>query len=143
VTTPLRYALGNDLDIDQVLELYVTSTLGARRPIEDRDRFAAMVKNANLTVTAWEDELLVGIARSVTDFAYVAYLSDLAVRVSHQQRGIGTELIRRTRAELHPKASLLLLSAPAAVEYYPKIGFRRHPEAWLLEADAPLGKKPV
>lgn len=127
----IAYISGNDVDLDTVIELYVASTLGERRPVDDRDRMAAMLHNANLVVTAWEGDLLVGISRALTDFCYVTYLSDLAVRVSHQKAGIGRELIRRTQAAA-PKALLLLLAAPAAEKYYPHVGFKHHPQAWLL-----------
>jgi predicted N-acetyltransferase YhbS len=133
----ITYRLGNDLDLDAVRELYRASTLGERRPVDDGDRMAAMLRNANLVVTAWDGELLVGIARSVSDFSFCTYLSDLAVRVSHQRQGIGRELIRRTR-EQGGKATVILLSAPKAVDYYPRIGFTRHPQAWILEPDGRL-----
>ncbi len=135
----ITYRYGNDLDLDEVLDLYRASTLGERRPIDDRDVFAGMIQNANLTVTAWEGDLLVGISRSLTDFTYVAYLADLAVRQSHQKRGIGVELIRQTREKLGPRSGIVLLAAPAAVHYYPRIGFRRHDNAWVLPAEAELG----
>ena len=128
----ITYTTGNDLDLDDVIELYRASTLGARRPIDDRERMAAMIRNANLVVTAWDGDLLVGISRALSDFCYVTYLSDLAVRVSHQKRGIGKELIRRTQTAGGPQALLLLLAAPAAEAYYPHIGFTHHPQAWLL-----------
>jgi predicted N-acetyltransferase YhbS len=95
---------------------------------------AAMLHNANLVVTAWDADLLVGIARSVSDFSYATYLSDLAVRKSHQRTGIGKELMRRTQ-QAAPQASLILLSAPAAVNYYPHVGFTQHPSAWVLKSD--------
>ena len=38
--------------LEQARELYRASTLGERRPIDDDARFAAMLANANLTVTA-------------------------------------------------------------------------------------------
>ena len=63
---------------------------------------AAMLKNANIVVTAWDGDLLVGISRALSDFSYVTYLSDLAVRVSHQRAGIGKELIRRTKQDSGP-----------------------------------------
>jgi predicted N-acetyltransferase YhbS len=132
MSAPITYRIGNDLDLDEVIELYRASTLGERRPVDQRDAMRQMLEHANLVVTAWEGERMVGIARSLTDFAYVAYLSDLAVRASHQRRGIGKELIHRTRAELGAGATLLLLAAPAAATYYPHVGFSRHPEAWLL-----------
>src|SRR3954447_24810252 len=94
----ISYRIGNDVDLDAAIELYRASTLGERRPIEDRERIAGMLKNANLVVTAWHHERLVGISRALTDFVYVTYLSDLAVRVSHQKMGIGKTLMRRTQA---------------------------------------------
>lgn len=136
-TKTLVYRVGNNLDMDVVIELYEASTLGQRRPIQDRERMATMLRNANLVVTAWEGDLLVGIARSVTDFAYCTYLSDLAVRLSHQRQGIGRELIRRTR-EMGGEATVILLSAPAASGYYPRLGLTQHPSAWTLLPTCPL-----
>jgi predicted N-acetyltransferase YhbS len=129
----IQYRTGNDLDLDQVIDLYKASTLGERRPIDDRARFAAMLKNANLVISAWDGDLLVGISRCLTDFNYFTYLADLAVRVSHQKKGIGKELIRLTRVHGGPKTNVLLLAAPAAADYYPHIGFSHEPRAWLLK----------
>jgi predicted N-acetyltransferase YhbS len=128
----IAYRTGNDLDLDAVIDLYRASTLGERRPVDDRERMAAMLRNANLVMTAWDGELVVGIARSLSDFSYATYLSDLAVRASHQCTGIGKELMRRTQ-QAAPQTSLILLSAPAAVDYYPHVGFRQHPSAWVLK----------
>ena len=130
----IRYETGNDLDLDQVIELYRASTLGERRPVDDRERMAAMLRHANLVVTAWDGDRLVGISRALSDFSFVTYLSDLAVRASHQKSGIGKELIRRTQAAA-TQAKLLLLAAPAAEKYYPHIGFTHHPQAWMLDPD--------
>jgi predicted N-acetyltransferase YhbS len=133
----IDYRAGNDLDLDQVIELYVASTLGERRPVGDRARMAGMLREANLVITAWDGSVLVGIARSMSDFHYATYLSDLAVRLSHQRRGIGVELVRRTRAAA-PRAAIILLAAPAAAEYYPRVGFAAHPSAWVLRPGDPL-----
>lgn len=77
---------------------------------------------------------LVGVARSVTDFTFCCYLSDLAVDRKYQKRGVGKNLIRMTRQALGRKGKLILLSAPAAVGYYPKIGFDRHNQAFWIDA---------
>jgi predicted N-acetyltransferase YhbS len=90
-----------------------------------------MLNHANLVMTAWDERLLVGISRALSDFSYVTYLSDLAVRVSHQRRGIGKELMRQTQAAA-PAASLILFAAPAAASYYPHVGFTHHPQGWVL-----------
>jgi len=120
--------------LDQAIDLYRASTLGERRPIEDRERFATMLAQANLTITAWQDGRLIGISRCITDFVWTTYLADLAVRVSHQRQGIGKELMRRTQAAA-PQAKLLLLAAPAAEKYYPHVGFEHMPQAWWLKPD--------
>jgi predicted N-acetyltransferase YhbS len=133
----ITYHNGNDLNLDAVIELYHASTLGERRPVDDREQMKAMLQNANLVVTAWDGDLIVGIARSVSDFSYATYLSDLAVRLSHQRQGIGRELIRRTQ-ELGGRATVILLSAPKATEYYPHIGMKQHPSAWTLKAEERL-----
>ena len=132
----IQYRTGNHLDLDQVIELYRASTLGERRPVDDRERMRQMVANANLIITAWDDDQLVGIARSVTDFCYTTYLADLAVRVSHQRGGIGRELIRRTQDACTPETRLVLLAATAAVNYYPRVGFTRHEQCWQLPPGA-------
>ena len=135
----ITYRIGGELDLDQVIELYRASTLGERRPVDDRARMAAMIKNANLIVTAWDTELLVGISRSLSDFSYITYLSDLAVRVSHQRSGIGKELIRQTQRAAGPQARMLLLAAPGAAEYYPHVGFAHMPRAWIIGPDDRIG----
>jgi N-acetylglutamate synthase-like GNAT family acetyltransferase len=122
---------GASLDLTEVLEVYRSSGLGERRPIADEERVAAMVANANLVVTCRIDGELVGIARCVSDFSYVTYLSDIAVSLPHQRSGIGRALIDATRKEA-PQAKIVLLSAPAATEYYPHIGFAKHNSAWVL-----------
>ncbi len=134
----IRYRYGNELDLDQVIELYNASTLGERRPVDDRRVMSDMLRHANLVVTAWDGDLLVGIARTLTDFSYVGYLSDLAVKASHQRKGIGIQLVQKTREKMGPKSMLVLLAAPKAVEYYPKIGFSKHNSAWTINAQAPL-----
>ena len=84
---------------------------------------------------------MVGIARTLTDFSYVGYLADLAVRVSHQNRGIGTELIKRTRDLMGARSMLVLLAAPKAADYYPNVGFRKHESAWMLRKGDSLVEK--
>ena len=103
--------------------------------MDDAETIAGMLANADLTVTAWDGELLVGVARSVTDFNYCCYLSDLAVDAAYQRQGIGVELIAHTQAQLGPRCNLILLAAPAAANYYGHIGFNHHPRCWILPRD--------
>ena len=131
MTWDIKRENGAGLDLDEVLEVYRSSGLGERRPIAETGRMTAMVRNANLVVTCRIDGELAGIARSVSDFSYVTYLSDIAVRRADQRSGIGRALIDATRKEA-PQAKIVLLSAPAAADYYPHIGFTQHNSAWVL-----------
>ena len=120
------------LQPEDFIDVLRRSGLAERRPVANPEIIQGMLEHADLLVTAWADELLVGVARSVTDFHYCCYLSDLAVDRAYQRSGIGRELIRRTREQLGPGCILILLSAPAAVGYYPRLGFSAHNSAWVL-----------
>lgn len=126
------YSVEDDLDTREFLEVLIESSLGERRPIDDYGRIEKMIHNANLIVTARNNSKLVGIARSITDFTYCTYLSDLAVNRTYQKMGIGKELIRLTKRISEP-AKLILLSAPAAIDYYPKIGMTKHNHCFILD----------
>ena len=106
-----------------VIDLYKSS--GIKRPTADKERIAKMYTNSDLIVTAWDKDNLVGIARSLTDFCYCCYLSDLAVRKEYQKRGIGKKLIELTKDKIGETTMLLLLSAPTAMDYYPKVGLQK------------------
>jgi len=120
------------ISVTALIDLYNRSTLGERRPVNRPDIFEQMLKSSNLIISAWDQNNLVGIARSLTDFSYVAYLSDLAVDLSYQHQGIGKQLIKETQARLWPECKIVLLSAPKANDYYPKLGFEHNPRAWVL-----------
>ncbi|HUD45593.1 MAG TPA: GNAT family N-acetyltransferase [Candidatus Baltobacteraceae bacterium] len=128
----IRYEHTQVIGAEEFVDLLKRSTLAERRPVDDSKCVKAMLEHANLICTAWDGEKLVGVARSVTDFEYCCYLSDLAVDVAYQKRGIGRELIRLTRSRLGNRANIILLSAPKAETYYPRIGFDAHRSAWIL-----------
>ncbi|MBK8285904.1 MAG: GNAT family N-acetyltransferase [Ahniella sp.] len=121
------------ISAEAAIDLCKRSTLGDRRPVDRPDIFEGMLTNSNLIVTAWHGERLVGISRSLTDFTYVAYLADLAVDTEYQRLGIGTELIHETKRRLGRECMIVLLAAPKANEYYPKVGFEHNPRAWVLK----------
>ena len=128
----VRYQLEPDLSPEAFVEVLRRSTLAERRPVNDAGTMRGMLQHADLIMTARVGELLVGISRAITDFSYCTYLSDLAVDEAYQRRGIGRELIRRTHAAAGLKTALILLSAPAAREYYPHIGMQQHDSCWII-----------
>ncbi len=121
------------LTAKEVIELYERSGLGERRPIDRPDVFQKMIDHADFIVTAWDDGKLVGVARSLTDYGYVAYLADLAVDSAYQRQGIGTALVEETRKLVDESCRIALFAAPDANEYYEKLGFERNPRGWMLK----------
>jgi ribosomal protein S18 acetylase RimI-like enzyme len=133
----IHYAADRAITLEQFRDVLIRSTLGQRRPIDNDECLRGMIAHADIMATAWDGDKLVGISRSLTDWHYACYLSDLAVDEAYQHRGIGKRLIDLTQRQLGPLCKIILLAAPAANEYYPRIGFEHNPRAWLLDG----GKK--
>ncbi len=141
----VSYRHDRPLSVEAFADVLRRSTLGERRPVDDVHRLEQMLRHANLLCTAWAGDQVIGVARGLTDFSYCCYLSDLAVDVTYQGRGVGTELIRLMQSRLEPGAKIILLSAPKARSYYPHLGFEAHPSAWTVPARpllAPRGGTP-
>jgi predicted N-acetyltransferase YhbS len=128
----IEYKIENDLGVEEFRRVLESSTLGERRPVNEPEKLQKMLVHGNLIITAREDNRLVGVARSLTDFVFCTYLSDLAVDEAYQRKGIGKELIRQTKLAA-PEAKLILLAAPAAIGYYPKVGMTRHEHCFYLD----------
>ena len=129
----IDYQLEPELSTDEFIDVLVRSTLGERRPVDDRERVESMLKNADLIVTARLNGRLVGVSRAITDFAFCTYLSDLAVDESCQKRGIGRKLIERTHEAAGLMTRLILIAAPKARSYYPHIGMVPHDSCWMRD----------
>ncbi len=115
---------------EQVIELYENA--GLPRPTHDRERIQKMYDNSNLIVTAWHDETLVGVSRSITDWAWSCYLADLAIHTEYQKCGIGKKLIDLTKEKVGEQTMILLLSVPTAMTYYPKVGFTKEDRSFAI-----------
>ena len=120
-------------ETDAIITLY--DSAGLKRPIDDLARITEMYANSNLVITAWHNKKLVGVARSLTDFCYCCYLSDLAVHNDFKDKGIGKRLIAATRERLGSSVTLILLSAPGAMGYYPKMGFEAINNGFIINRE--------
>ncbi|SDS45092.1 N-acetylglutamate synthase, GNAT family [Gillisia sp. Hel1_33_143] len=117
-------------NIQDIITIYDTAVL--KRPTESAERIAKMYENSSLIIAAWHDEKLIGVARSLTDFSYCCYLSDLAIHPEYQKHGIGKKLIDLTKKKIGDECMLLLLSVPTAMEYYPKVGFEKVENGFII-----------
>lgn len=127
----IEYKINTPLSAEAVIEVY--DSAGLNRPTNDPVRIQKMLDHSNLIISAWDGDKLVGVARSFTDFCYATYLSDLAVRIEYQKQQIGKQLITLTQENISDGSMLLLLSAPGAMEYYPKVGFETVENGFIIK----------
>ncbi len=131
MTDKITYRINHPLKTQDIIDVF--GSAGMRRPTKDPPRIEKMFANPNLTISAWDGDKLVGISRSLTDFSFCCYLSDLAVRKEYQKLGIGKELMRITKENIGENVMLLLLSAPPAIDYYPKVGFEKVTNGFIIK----------
>ena len=128
----INYQVNPIICVQDLIDILHKSTLGLRRPLADLEAMEGMLAHANYYIGAYENGQLVGQVRAMTDFVYTTYLADLAVDEKYQHQGIGKELIKILKTNI-PKAKLILLAAPAAEAYYPKIGMQNHPHCYFID----------
>ena len=131
------YRSDRKLSVDEFADVLGRTSLGERRPIADQNRLQLMLHHGNVLITAWDNEKLVGVSRALTDFSFCCYLSDLAVDEAYQRQGIGKRLIDETHQVAGYDTTLILLAAPAARDYYPKIGMERFTDCFRIVRKAP------
>lgn len=122
-----------DIPLDAADIARVFNRSGIRCPTQDLPRIARMFANSNLVISAWADGMLIGVCRALTDFSYSCYLSDLAVDAQFQHHGIGKAMVQQIQAIIGDEVALLLLSTPNAMDYYPKLGFAKADNAFLIK----------
>ena len=128
----ITYRTNRKLTADEFIDVLQRSTLAERRPVEDRQKIQAMLDHASVLITAWAGETLVGVSRALTDFSFCCYLSDLAVDEAFQKQGLGKQLITETHLAAGLHTTLILLAAPKAATYYPKIGMEQFTDCFLI-----------
>ena len=135
----LRYSLEHRPTAAQFIALLEDAGIAHRRPVDQPDVIQAAIDGAQLVVTAWDGDRLVGALRAITDFHLHCYVCELAVRPTSQRSGIGIELQRRLRAQLGPECKIKLSSTSEAASYYPSIGYQAVEFMWELKPDTELG----
>jgi ribosomal protein S18 acetylase RimI-like enzyme len=95
---------------------------GLNGPLESPARMQRMVDEAQYVEVARLHGELIGFIRVLTDGAYNAFVSDLAVHPDHQHRGIGTRLMRAA-LEADPQVKFILDATSASAGFYRRFGF--------------------
>lgn len=114
--------------IATIVALYRAAPL--ERPVDDPARIGRMYAAANLVLTAWDGDRLVGILRGWSDDGFLGYIADLAIAPEYQRAGIGRELLRRAVAT-SPEVTFILNAAPIAADYYRHLGWQKIENGWI------------
>jgi len=128
----IQYYHNKPITIEEFIDVLKRSTLDERRPVNNIERMEKMLQHGNILITAWDGELLVGVSRALSDFSFCTYLSDLAVDAAYQKQGIGKELIHLTKEASGEDTTLILLAAPKAEQYYPKVGMELFAHCYVI-----------
>jgi len=129
----IKYLKNVDLNLEDIILVFEKSSIN--RPIENKNRIKSMFDNSNLIISAWDQDKLVGLCRALTDFSYCCYLSDLAVDMDYQRQGIGKTMIDLVKKEISDEVALILLSAPSSMSFYPKVGFEKFENGFIINRE--------
>ncbi|MDQ0496566.1 GNAT family N-acetyltransferase [Paenibacillus brasilensis] len=127
----ITYRNDKDVEVEDMIEVFRNS--GIVRPINQPERIQTMIKNADILLSAWLGNRMIGVARALTDWSFCCYLSDLAVDKEFQNSGVGRKLITKVQEEIGKEVALILLAAPSAMTYYPKVGFEKIENGFMIK----------
>ena len=130
----MKITYKSDITPNKEVTIKLYNSSGIDKPTTDCRRITKMYVNSNLTVTAWDRDKLVGISRSLTDFCYCCYLSDLTVREEYKHKRIGRKLIQLTK-QIVGGRTMLLLAAPSAMGYYPGVSFEKAHNGFIIKRE--------
>lgn len=84
----IDYREDANISVEYAIDLYKQLTRGERRSVDRPNVFEGMLKHANLVISAWDSQRLIGIVRSLSDFTYVTDLADPAIDAEYQKSAV-------------------------------------------------------
>lgn len=133
----IAYAREQDLPPEDYVAVLGSTYMREKRPLANRARIAAMLKGSNVIVTAREEDGgIVGLARGISDEAWVCYLADVVVREGRQGEGIGRGLLDACSRILGPAIGIVLIAYPQAEAFYRHIGLGEMPAFFIDRRDS-------
>lgn len=119
----IEYKNQKDLPCDKLYQLFLSVGWANEETTTEEmlKNFNIGFLNSTFVLSAWYNKRLVGCARVLSDLHFRSVILDLAVLPEFQNRGVGTELVRRCR-ETAP-SSEWLVQTDYAKNFYEKIGF--------------------
>ena len=108
------------IDWELVPQLLKTVGMGFRTPEVHRIAFSGSAS----VVFAFDDDLLIGFARAISDGVTQAAIYDVAVLPAYQHHNIGRKMMEQIMNSL-PGCSFILYASPGKEPFYEKLTFRK------------------
>jgi GNAT superfamily N-acetyltransferase len=81
-----------DLDPAKLVRLFQQAPWAKGRTLEDARE---MLRHTDVTVMAWDGDVLIGFGRVLTDYVYRATIWDVIVDKAYHGLGVGTDIVQR------------------------------------------------
>lgn len=94
------------------------------------DNFNKPFINSTIVISAWDNDLLVGCVRVLSDKMFRSVIYDLAVLPEYQGNGIGKELVKKCR-EQYPNSEWLVGTTTESASFYENLGFEKCNDVFL------------
>lgn len=96
------------------------------------------ISNSDLIITAWYNDVLIGLGRTISDTTLTVYFPDLLIHPDWQRMKVGTEIMKRLLLKYEHFHNLVLVAEDnIAKEFYNKFGFEESNSALVITKPFP------
>lgn len=91
------------------------------------EKLAAAMRNSPHVISAWHNNKLIGLIRSLDDGETIAFIHYLLVHPDYQKHHIGKELMNRLLSKYKDILYIKIIpSDPKTIAFYEKFGFKQY-----------------
>lgn len=128
----ITYKTTKDLPNEQLYKLFVAVGWADEESTTQSmiDNFNKPFINSTIVISAWDEDVLVGCVRVLSDLMFRSVIYDLAVLPEYQGNGIGKELVRKCRKQVS-NSEWLVGTTTERASFYEYIGFNKCDDVFL------------
>lgn len=120
----IHYKDNTPISIDSLTQLY--QSVGWRNYYNDPAIMNQLLPGSWHYISAWEDDQLVGLIRTISDGCYILYIQDILVHPDYQRRAIGTSLVKQMLERAKDMQQIILTTddTERTIQFYQSLGFK-------------------